>query len=63
MIKFIVTDEHAIPGVRYTILKQVGSVMGTVSHSNDLPDAIETAERYAAAHAGAVVEIEVETSE
>lgn len=63
MIKFIVTDAHAIPGMRYTILKQVGSVMDTVSHSNDLPDAIETAERYAAVHAGAVVEIEVEVSE
>ena len=58
MIKFIVTDEHAIPGVRYAILKQVGSVMSTVLHSNDLPDAIETAERYAAAHAGAMVEVE-----
>ncbi len=61
MIKFIVTDQDVVPGVRYAILKQVGSVLGTVSHSNDLQDAVETAQRYAAAHDGAVVEIEVET--
>lgn len=58
MIRFVVTDQDVIPGVRYAILKQVGSVLGTVSHSNDLQDAVETAKRYAAAHDGAVVEIE-----
>ena len=58
MIKFIVTDQDVVPGVRYAILKQVGGVLGAVSHSNDLQDAVETAERYAAAHDGAVVEIE-----
>ena len=63
MIKFIVTDQDVVPGVRYAILKQVGSVLGTVSHSNDLQDAVETAKRYAAAHDGAGVEIEVETEE
>lgn len=60
MIKFIATDQDVVPGVRYAILKQVGSVLGTVSHSNDLQDAVATAERYAAAHDGAVVETEVE---
>ena len=59
MIKFIVTDQDVVSGVRYAILKQVGSVLGTVSHSDDLQDAVETAKRYAAAHDGAVVETEV----